>query len=291
MVERFKIKPGSLGGWDTHLKSVIDRECVAQNKEARGDRGPRDSAYASDYEACQRKVFMQFFPDRFPSEDFTPRTIRIFQNGDSVHERLSEYLRRDPDLQFMEEIDIPRDEMDIHGRSDGLCLINDQFVVVEFKSINRSNVPCPKEEHLGQITAYMMMWDDYRKDLRRLLGLGENEIPPKDFDIEHFKRLTREEVMLVCSQGPIKGELIYESKQTQATFHFPVDLEQGRVGKVRLWYIQMDHYIKHEQMPENRNVKEKFPCSWGKGSTFGRCGFYETCWGKDDDELVGIRRT
>jgi len=296
MVERFKIKPGSLGGWNTYLKGVIERECVAQNKEARGDRGPRDSMYASDYGQCQRKTFMQFFPDRFPGEKFTDRTIRIFQNGDSVHERLSEYLRRDKALGFLEEIDIPRDTLDVHGRSDGLCLINDQFVVVEFKSINRSNVPCPKEEHLGQITMYMMMWDEYRGDLRQLLGLGRDEIPSKDFDTNHFKRLTREEILLVSSQGPIKGELIYESKQTQAVFCFPVDLEQGRVSKVRLWYEQMHHFVDNEQMPEMRNVKDKFPCQWGRGSTLGKCQFYDTCWNGglkevDDGDKVQITRS
>jgi hypothetical protein len=187
-------------------------------------------------------------------------------------------LRRDDDLGFIEEIDIPRDELDIHGRSDGLCMVNDQFVVVEFKSINRSNVVAPKEEHQGQITLYMMMWDIYRKQLRKLLGLGEDEVPPKDFDIEHMQKLTREEKMLVCSQGPIKGELIYESKQTQAVFCFPVDLEPDRVKKVRLWFEQMKWHIENEVVPENRNNAEKFPCKWGRGSTEGKCAYYDICW-------------
>ena len=281
MVERFKAT--GLGGNETILKGIIDRECVAKNAEERAGK-VRDSLYASDYGACVRKTYFQFFPDKFPQGGFEPRIIRIFQNGDSVHERLSAYLRRDRGLNFMEEIDIPRDELDVHGRCDGLATVNEQFVVIEFKSINRTNVVCPKEEHLGQITWYMMMWDKYRKALRQLLGLGEDEVPPKGFDIEHYKQLTQEERMLVNSQGPIKGEIIYEAKPTQSVHHFPVNLEQDRARKVRLWFEQMKWHIDNKIVPDNRNDKSRFPCQWGKGSSFGRCAYFDVCYGNGNGD-------
>jgi hypothetical protein len=201
-----------------------------------------------------------------------------------VHERLSDYLKS-ADIEFVDEVDVPRDYLDVHGRCDGICVIDSQAVVVEFKSINRRTVTAPKDEHVGQITWYMVMWKELRKNLKEDFGFGE-------FDIIYEKDLlgvtslsgrtlddlTVSERWLLFTQGEIRGELIYESKQTQQLFNFNVDFDQDRADKVRLWFIQLKWHVEHKQLPIVHYKQSSFPCSWSSG----KCQYYDYCW---NDEI------
>jgi hypothetical protein len=55
--------------------TLIDVGVVKKDEEKRLERGNKArSLYASDYGQCMRKVWFQFFPDRFPMEQADPRT-------------------------------------------------------------------------------------------------------------------------------------------------------------------------------------------------------------------------
>ena len=165
-------------GIATPLKKIIDAKSVEKNNEKRK---VRSSLYASDYGSCQRKVFFQMFPEDFPSEgEIDARVARVFANGNAVHERLGVYLRMEPSLRFVDEVDVPRCELDIHGRCDGIVDQNDQMVIVEFKSINKLDVQEPKVEHVGQVTLYMHQFTMLRSKLREEFGVGEI------FDVEQL---------------------------------------------------------------------------------------------------------
>ena len=206
----------------TSLKKVIDKQSIEWNNARVMERaGKKRSMYASDYGQCMKKTWFQFFPEEYPTGDFDPRTLRIFHNGENVHERLSEYLRKETALKFRDEIDVPRDELDVHGRCDGICVVNEQAVVVEFKSINRASVFEAKEEHKGQVTWYMLMWKKLREDLKEDFGFKRDAfVVEKDFigvtsesgrtvdDLDDAER------WILFTQGDIVGEVIYESKQT-----------------------------------------------------------------------------
>ena len=259
MVKRIKLTSTSD---DTKLKAIINKQTIEENEAMRAHRaGKARSMYASDYGQCMKKTWFQFFPEDYPIEDFSPRTLRIFHNGEAVHERLSKYLSREEQLQFLEEVDVPRDDLEVHGRCDGLCFVAPNAVVVEFKSINRATVSAPKPEHLGQITWYMAMWHMLRQQLQ--------ENPPAHLE-DHEK---------IVLSGPIKGEIIYESKQNQETYHFAVELNEDRYQKVRLWYKQLQWHIETKRLPIVNYEQNKFPCSWGRGSTQGACPYYAQCWG------------
>jgi len=248
--------------------------------------------YASDYGQCLRKQWYQFFPEDYvPEVPITPRVARIFQTGDDVHERLSEYLRREAGLNFKDEVDVPRDDLDVHGRCDGIATLDSQSLVIEFKSMKQSTIRFPKDEHVGQITWYMTMWrllraklkEDFafkvtdmisEKDLVGVTSLSGRTVDDLD-DVERW---------LMFGQGEIRGEIIYESKVNSHTYHFPVDYDEDRAQKVRLWFEQLDWHVKKKIKPNVLYDQTKFPCSWGTGSSAGKCPFYDICWGGDDGE-------
>lgn len=289
-VKRVKSQ-GNGHGNDTVLRKVIEKQTLAWNQARMDERGERKrSMYASDYGQCLRKTWFNFFPKEYPVESFDPRVLRIFHNGDNVHERLSEYFRKEKSIGFEDEIDIPRDHLEVHGRCDGICTVDGQAVIVEFKSINRSIVYTAKEEHEGQVMWYMMMWRMLRNDLKKDFGFKETD-QVTELDIRDMESLSgrklwdlnKYERWILFTQGEIRGELIYESKQNQQVFCFPIPYDEDKAKKIRLWYDQLKWHVDNKMKPNVKYDKEKFPCQWGRGSAHGQCPYFEECWGKNEN--------
>jgi hypothetical protein len=261
MVKRIDARNGALG-YDSPFKEVIDEQSIEWNEERRRERGDKPrSKYASDYGQCMLKTWMQFFPEKYPTQDFDARTIRIFHNGEDVHVRLSNYFHKS-NVVFLEEVDIPRDHLNVHGRCDGLAMHSDVFYVLEFKSINRMSLTSAKEEHEGQLTWYMHMFDLLRTDLHEefdlLPELAYSEEELKDavsVKGRKFKDLELVEKMLLISAA-IKGEVIYECKPNQMVYHFPLELEASRVKKVRAWFEQLQWHLDTKRPPTVKYVKQ-----------------------------------
>jgi hypothetical protein len=267
---------------ESKLKMYIDEQTVAASEE---NKKVRSSLYASDYGQCQRKVWYQFFPKEYPEEKPSPRVLRIFANGNDVHTRLGSYLKRIPELDFHDEVNVPRDELDVHGRCDGICTVDGAALVVEFKSINAKDVYEPKDEHIGQLTWYMQMFRNLKMQLLEDFGFKEGDVGEADLqgvtalsgrtldDLDHVER------WLLLSQGEIRGEIIYESKQSNETHHFPLDYDSTRAHKVRLWFEQVHYFVQKKERPDVKYDKGKYPCQWGYGAAAGKCSFYKYCWG------------
>lgn len=288
MVKRIVTYRKESGESESPFKIILDEQSVAWNEERQRERvaaGKTErSLYASDVFQCSRKVWFQFFPDRYPTEGFDPRVLRIFHNGESVHERLSEYFAKS-DVVFLEEEDVPRDVLGVHGRCDGVALLQGRFFVLEFKSINRRTVYQAKEEHVGQLMWYMYMWECERVRLREEFGVpegmsyGEEDLCVMSGDERGWSDLSMVERMLLLSEGEVRGEVIYESKQTQSLFHFPFELDMVLVEKVKKWFEDVQYHVDMERMPHVRYDKNKFPCRW-RG---GQCAYWEVCHGDKKD--------
>jgi hypothetical protein len=178
---------------------------------------------------------------------------------------------------FLEEQEVPRDELDVHGRCDGVAMIRSRFCVVEFKSINAADVSSAKPEHQGQVMWYMHMWEEYRKQLRAELGLDATVVEFEDIDRiaeVQGREFSLVEKMLICSAGQVCGEIVYESKQTQEIFTFQYELDDALIAKVRAWFSQVAQAVREEKMPEVRYAPSRYPCSWPSGA----CGYYSLCW-------------
>jgi CRISPR/Cas system-associated exonuclease Cas4 (RecB family) len=272
MVNRFK----PMEGVKTFLHGVIDRQSVAVSQE---DKKVRASLYASDYMQCMRKIYFSFHPEKYPLVEIDARTARIFGNGDAVHERLGGYLKREAMLDFRDELDVPRDELDVHGRCDGICTVQAQAVVVEFKSINKEFVQEPKPEHKGQLMWYMGMMRILRQQLREDFGVGDiveddicNEVSASG---RTLATLTPMERWLLLTQGEIKGEIIYEAKPTNEIFTFPLEYDEMEFQTVREWFKQAKSYVDAGEEPPMRYNSSQYPCAWRNG----KCSYWDVCHG------------
>jgi len=269
----------------TYLHEVLDKQSVLANQEKQR---LRTAMYASDFSSCLRKCWFQFFPEQYPSDGLIDaRTARIFENGNAVHTRLGGYLKREEGLDFHDELDVPRDELEVHGRCDGICRVNEQAIVVEFKSINKDEMGEPKSEHIGQVLWYIGMMRILRQDLREDFGLVEGEmVDEDDLKFESASGRTWEtmsvmERWLLTTQGEIKGEIIYESKGTQEITAFSVEFNESSFKEIRLWFEQLKWHVENKEMPRVNYYPSKFPCSWGSEfkKNSGKCQFYGRCWG------------
>lgn len=266
---------------DTAFKRVIDAQSLAENQEKKK---VRTSLYASDYGNCMRKVFFQFFPAEYGAAVIDARTARVFSNGNAVHERLGGYLAKDESLNFIAEVPVPRDDLDVHGRCDGIAAVDNRFTIVEFKSINSKGVTEPKEAHEGQLMFYLHMFKVSQDRLREEFGIAEGLVWKKE-DFEgvlsskgrQFSELDRIEQRLLLSEGVPAGELVYEQKPNQGVAGFPIAYDELTAEKVMAWFANVKKHVDEKRCPEVHYAKSSFPCRW-----FGsRCEFYEQCYGPD----------
>lgn len=269
MVKRFRSIDSSLERLKaSRLKKIIDDGAISVASDHKSERGFKSrSLYASDYGHCMKKIWYQFFPDKFLVHDYSPRLLRVFQNGDAVHERLSLYLKKHFGGLFQDEIDIPRDDLDVHGRCDGICFFDGEFVVVEFKSINKKTVGKPEDSHLGQLMWYLAMWIKRKKQLLS----GEVSVE-SIFD------------SWLISSLVIRGELIYESKQNNETYQFEIPFDNNFYLKVRSWFEELNYYVNNKKVPNIKKYgvygEKRFPCKWGRGLVSYKCPFWKVCYNK-----------
>ena len=91
------------------------------------------------------------------NQDFPPRILRIFENGDAVHDRLQTYLEKAGVL-LQAEVPIENEEYEIIGHTDGILEISGVKGILEIKSMNANTFYStyePKPEHIIQINIYM----------------------------------------------------------------------------------------------------------------------------------------
>jgi hypothetical protein len=88
---------------------------------------------------------------------FDARTLRIFDNGHHVHDRLQGYLR-EAGILIQAEVPVANEEYEIRGHTDGIIEIHGIRGILEIKSMNARNFHSayePKPEHLVQVNVYM----------------------------------------------------------------------------------------------------------------------------------------
>jgi hypothetical protein len=95
------------------------------------------------------------------SQEFPPRTLRIFDNGHHVHDRLQRYLT-EARILLQAEVPVHHEKLEIRGHTDGIVEIFGQRGILEIKSIGSTyfyELEGPKYEHLIQVHAYMLALD------------------------------------------------------------------------------------------------------------------------------------
>ena len=91
------------------------------------------------------------------TQEFDSRTLRIFDNGHHVHQRLQGYLK-EAGILLESEVPVASEEYEIRGHTDGIIKINGMEGLLEIKSMNARNFHSayePKPDHLIQVNVYM----------------------------------------------------------------------------------------------------------------------------------------
>lgn len=278
MVKR--VVAGELVHEKSAFGEMLERKSVEKNAERKK---VRTALYASDYGQCPRKVFFAFYPEVFPAEEIDGRVARIFANGEAVHERLQGYLAREEGLQFQSELTVPRDELQVHGRCDGTAMFEGGVCILEFKSINKAVVDEPKSEHVGQLMWYMGMFERRRSELRKEFGLESCDIVVDVGALVSKSGVSAEslpdiEKQLLQASGPVRGEVIYESKQNQSIFTFPVEFDERKFAVVKAWFEGVKNAVESGVRPSVRYKPQYYPCFWSGG----RCPYFDACHGEGD---------
>jgi len=162
------------------LKEIIDKYYQDKNNERE-----RKRFYISDSGKCPRQIFFKF--KKAPRKEMEPRLLRIFDQGDYVHLRLTRDLFS-LGIVVASEIDIPPRE-DIGGRADAIIRINNELYLVDLKSINSNilyKMKEPKEDHILQVQLYLHFFK-LKKGI--LLYEGKDNSAIKEFQVEYDKKV------------------------------------------------------------------------------------------------------
>ena len=220
----------------------INQAIQEANKAEQEKRGKRAYLYASDIFQCQRRILLEF---NGMKQEFDAKTLRIFDNGNSVHERIVKYLK-DAGYEVEDEQDIPKNEHNIHGRFDAKIKEDGVPKLVEIKSISIDKQykasfvrdMLPKTEHKAQLLIYM-----------KYTGINE-------------------------------GYIIYEVKNDQDLLIYPMTFNEEEWKKAEEWITEANKYLKDNIIPpiNKKYGRGEYPCFWKTGG----CSFHKYCWGSAD---------
>lgn len=230
----------------------------------------------------------------------TPRTMRIFNNGDHVHIRLQQYLL-DMYLLIMDEVPLINDKYNIQGHTDGFLDFGDEVAILEIKSINDhqfSQLVDAKPEHKRQGLVYLFCAEERRKYLRSQYKNRKefrgSESERAEYFRQHYQhmkdgsRYTREqkiekevELNLISDdvlfgyEKPVnKVIFLYENKNDQNLKEFTVELNAKT--KHILEGILEDYTTLNELCDSNivppriKGATKSGSCRW--------CDYVNTCW-------------
>ena len=219
-----------------------------------------------------------------------PRTRRIFNNGDFVHERLQTYLEN-AGICLMREVPVLYDPLTIQGHTDGIVRITKEEIgILEIKSINSngfSNLKEPKAEHKLQAMVYLYCCEERRKYLRSTYQTEEEFKKSKIARIQyytkhyqHFKdgsKYTRKEKirmqvklglqadeLLWNTPRPItKVVFLYENKDNQDLKEYTVTRDNEVLDYILDRYAELNEAIASETIPDREGTSKSCPtCRW-----------------------------
>lgn len=179
------------------IVELIDEAVKAINEETKHKY--KKAFYASDAYKCPRKLYFDF-KNREDAEEYHPDTLRIFQNGEAVHERIIKYLERANILEA-KEVEMPPNLYNVHGRADAVLK---DGTIVEIKSINSKEVKDPLQEHIGQLQLYLYL---YGKERGLILYESKQNNKIFEFEIIFDKKVVDEILQQFASLQPYLTKL------------------------------------------------------------------------------------
>ena len=270
-----------------YLIKPIDAYLMKKSNE--GNDRAKNVNSPSQAGVCQRANFYARTGVK-PDGTLEPRTMRIFNNGDGVHDRLQTYLEQ-AGVCLMREVPVIDVEYNIQGHTDGyLKLSKIEVGILEIKSINSNgfqNLKAPKDEHKLQAMVYLYCSEKRRQYLRNTYHtLEEFEESVKDriayyeSRYPHFQdgsKYTREEKLrmqvklglqadniLFNTPKPInKVVFLYENKDNQELKEYTVTRDNELIEGILERYDKLNLAVENNELPEREGTsKSCATCRW-----------------------------
>lgn len=265
---------------------------------------PNDRAINVNAPSCAGKCMRANYYSRMGYESdgsVDPRSQRIFDNGDGVHERLQGYLL-DMGLLICDELPLINDELSIQGHTDGILDIDeDEIAILELKSINDAGfqkLKDAKDEHKRQGFVYLYCAEERRLYLRKTYKTREafrkSQPEREKYFREHYqhmksgKKWTREEKIenevkmniiaddiFYDTPKPItKVIFVYENKNDQTLKEYVLERDittEELLQEVLEEYRELNEYVKKKKLPPRcGSCKSCQECRW--------CNYKLECW-------------
>lgn len=234
-----------------------------------------------------------------------PRSFRIFNNGDGVHDRLQNYLEKSGIL-LMREVPIINDPYQIQGHTDGYLTlakkrdITTEVGILEIKSINSNgftNLKAPKDEHIEQAMVYLYASEERRLYLRKKYKTEKafnssiavhNRKNYYKKHYQHFKSgskyskeekvqmqidlgLRADKILWNCPKPVTKCIFLYECKDNQELKEYVVVRDEEVIERVLDRFEQQNGYCERQELPPREGTSKSCgTCKW--------CNYKIECW-------------
>lgn len=219
-----------------------------------------------------------------------PRLTRIFNNGDGVHERLQNYLKKQGML-LMDEIPVYIDELQVQGHTDGLLDIgNNELAILEIKSINDmgfSKLQEAREDHTQQGLTYLVAVEDRRKYLRDNFktqdefenylasDIYENEVLSKHGHLKGGRKYSKEQKLMFKKEQHLQLDIIlwnmptpvtkviflYENKNNQELKEFTFKFNENDWEDLKNKFEEINYYVGNKELPPRPKDATAINCS------------------------------
>lgn len=207
---------------ENRIIELIDKACIDGRKE-------RDNTkfHPSEIGDCPRKIWYNM--NGVKGKDLEPRVIRVFDNGDYLHDRLNKYFES---MNVLVKKEIPVTDKVFKGHVDAVLLIDNKLILVDYKSIGSYGFKLMKtgekvldERYVAQGTVYMKLLG--AKEMYFIFENKDNQ----DLHIEHLDY-----------DAELFGELLYKAGSIAKAETAP-DREESVVAR---WNGKYCNYCVHQ---------------------------------------------
>jgi hypothetical protein len=137
---------------------------------------------------CARRIQLQLIKADYAQDVVDPQLKRVFENGTQYHRRMQKLLKKaglvkEEDLEFRVE----SDEYHLHGNMDGKIFLQDEWWILELKSIKTEKFKQLRktgvdQNYIVQIHAYMLM-----SEIPRAIFLYEDKNTQELYEVEVYQ--------------------------------------------------------------------------------------------------------
>jgi hypothetical protein len=235
-----------------------------------------------------------------PDERNAPRTQRIFDNGNFVHDRLQGYLTKEGTL-LIDECPVYNKDLQVLGHSDGIVRINElQLGILEIKSMNSDsfkNLHAAMPDHIEQANVYMFCLEELRQMLQGAKNaIAFNKLKKKvlkeyeDFISTFVKeghKYSREEkikyqvdtmaktldILWKCQRKIDKMYILYENKNDQDLKEYCVVWDDNLINDIKDKIKTINKHVAEEKVPARPIKATGKTCAHCR-----RCNYSTTCY-------------